>query len=157
MMQPVHLPCYDVVILGGGPAGVAAGIELKKFDRTLRVLLVEAEMLAGWHVGETLAPGARQLLEGLGCWDEVARDGVLESVQTMACWGGDRPHANEFMLSTRGNAWHLDRAAFNEPLLPAAEAAVAVIWRAPRFRRVAQCRDGRWRLTLRRNDPPLAA
>ncbi len=156
MTLSVHSPFYDVVILGGGPAGAAAGIELKKFDRTLRVLLVEAEMLAGWHVGETLAPGARQLLEGLGCWDEVARDGVLESVQTMACWGGDRPHANEFMLSTRGNAWHLDRAAFNETLRAAAEAAGVVIWRATRFEGVAQGRDGRWRLTLRRNDQPLA-
>src|ERR1700682_781033 len=116
MMLPMHLPFYDVVILGGGPAGVAAGIELKKFDRTLKVRLVEAGMPADWHVGETLAPGAKQLLEGLDCWQEVARDGVLESVQTMACWGSDRPHANEFMLSTRGNAWHLDRARLNETL-----------------------------------------
>jgi 2-polyprenyl-6-methoxyphenol hydroxylase-like FAD-dependent oxidoreductase len=156
MMLSVHPPFYDVVILGGGPAGVAAGIELKKFDRTLRVLLVEAEMLANWHVGETLAPGARQLLEGLGCWGEVARDGVLESVQTMACWGSDRPHANEFMLSTRGNAWHLDRAAFNETLRAAAEAAGVAIWRATRFEGVVQGRDGRWRLTLCRNGQPLA-
>jgi 2-polyprenyl-6-methoxyphenol hydroxylase-like FAD-dependent oxidoreductase len=156
MMLSVHPPFYDVVILGGGPAGAAAGIELRKFDRTLRVLLVEAEMLADWHVGETLAPGARQLLEGLGCWDEVARDGVLESVQTMACWGSDRPHANEFMLSTRGNAWHLDRAAFDETLRAAAEAAGVVIWRATRFEGVTQGRDGGWRLTLCRNGEPLA-
>src|SRR5260370_2329900 len=115
MTVPVRSPFYDIVILGGGPAGAAAGIELKKFDRTLRVLLVEAEMLAGWHVGETLAPGARQLLEGLGCWDEVARDGVLESVQTMACWGGHRPHANEFILSPPANPCHPDRPPFNQP------------------------------------------
>src|SRR5258708_36061201 len=93
MTLSVHSPFYDVVILGGGPAGAAAGIELNKLDRTLRVLLVEAEMLAGWHVGETLAPRARQLLEGLGCWDEAARDGVLESVETIACSGGSRPPA----------------------------------------------------------------
>src|SRR6202051_3848742 len=156
MMQPAHLPFHDVVILGGGPAGVAAAIELKKFDRTLSVLLVEAEMLAGWHVGETLAPGARQLLEGLGCWEKVARNGVLESVQTMACWGSDRPHANEFMLSMRGNAWHLDRAAFNETLRAAAEAAGALISGATRLEGAEQGRDGRWRLTLSRNGEPLA-
>jgi flavin-dependent dehydrogenase len=155
MMLSVHLPFYDVVILGGGPAGVAAGTELKKFDQTLRVLLVEAGMLADWHVGETLAPGAKQLLEGLDCWQAVARDGVLESVQTMACWGSDRPHANEFMLSTRGNAWHLDRARFNETLRTAAEAAGVLIWRATRFEGVEQGKDGQWLLTLCRNDRPL--
>jgi len=156
MTLSVHSPFYDVVILGGGPAGAAAGIELKKFDRALRVLLVEAEMLADWHVGETLAPGAKQLLEGLGCWDAVARDGVLESVQTLACWGSDRAHANEFMLATRGNAWHLDRAAFNATLRAAAEAAGVAIWRATRSDGVAQGKDGRWLLTLCRNGEPLA-
>lgn len=156
MTPLVHSPSYDVVILGGGPAGAAAGIELKKFDRALRVLLVDAEMPADWDVGETLAPGARQLLEGLGCWDAVARDGVLKSVQTQACWGSERAHANEFMLATRGNAWHLDRAAFNATLRTAAEAAGVVIWRAARFDGVAQGRDGRWRLTLCRDGQPLA-
>jgi flavin-dependent dehydrogenase len=154
MMPSMPLPSCDVVILGGGPAGAAAGIELKKFDRSLRVVLVEAEMSADWHVGETLAPGAQQLLQGLGCWDEVVRDGVLESVQTMACWGSDRPHANEFMLSTRGNAWHLDRARFNETLRQAAEAAGVSIWRATRFEGAEQGSDGKWRLTLRRSDHP---
>jgi flavin-dependent dehydrogenase len=156
MTLSVHSPLYDVVILGGGPAGAAAGIELKKFDRALRVLLVEADKPADWHVGETLAPGARQLLEGLGCWDAVARDGVLESVQTLACWGSERAHANEFMLATRGNAWHLDRAAFNATLRSAAEAAGVTVWRATRFDGVVRGRDGRWRLTLCRNGQPLA-
>lgn len=153
-MPPAQLPIYDVVVLGGGPAGVAAGIALKQFDVDLRILLVEAGTPAEWQVGETLAPGAKTLLEGLGCWQSVARDGVLEAVETSACWGSERPHANEFMLSTHGNAWHLDRARFNETLRRAAEAAGVLIWRATRFEGAEQGSDGNWRLTLRGNGHP---
>jgi flavin-dependent dehydrogenase len=74
----------------------------------------------------------------------------------MACWGSDRPHANEFMFSTRGNAWHLDRARFNETLRAAAEAAGVLIWRATRFDGAEQGNDGHWLLTLCRNDQSLA-
>src|SRR5277367_2469395 len=120
---------YDVAILGGGPAGTAAGLELKRNEPGLRALLVEAEVSTGWQIGETLAPGAKQLLNGLGCWGEVLRDGVLEGVQSLASWGSDRLHAHEFMFSMRGNAWRVDRARFNETLRAAAQAAGVEVWR----------------------------
>ena len=47
------------------------------------------------------------------------------------------------MLSTRGNASHLDRARFNETLREAAEAAGVLIRRATRFEGVEQGSDGK--------------
>ena len=143
------MPGYDVAILGGGPAGTATGLELKRNEPGLRVLLVEAEVSSGWQIGETLAPGARQLLNGLGCWREVSRDGVLEGVQSQASWGSDRLHAHAFMFSLRGSAWHLDRARFNESLRAAAEAAGVEVWRGTRFLSAASGSEG-WRLSLSR-------
>jgi 2-polyprenyl-6-methoxyphenol hydroxylase-like FAD-dependent oxidoreductase len=70
---------YDVAILGGGPAGTATGLELRRNEPGLRVLLVEAEISTGWQIGETLAPGAKQLLNGFGCWSKLLRDGMLEA------------------------------------------------------------------------------
>jgi flavin-dependent dehydrogenase len=145
---------YDVAILGGGPAGTAAGLELKRNEPSLRVLLVEAEVSTNWRIGETLAPGAEQLLNGLGCWSEVLRAGALESVQSLACWGSDRSRAHEFMFSTRGNAWRVDRARFNETLREAAQAAGVEIWRGARFVSAVGGSDG-WRLALSRQGRPV--
>jgi len=144
---------YDVAILGGGPAGTAAGLELKRNEPGLRVVLVEAEVSTAWQIGETLAPGADQLLNGLGCWSEVLRDGVLEGVQSLASWGSGRLRAHEFIFSMRGNAWRLDRARFNETLRAAAQAAGVEVWRGARFVSAASGSDG-WRLAVIRQGRP---
>jgi 2-polyprenyl-6-methoxyphenol hydroxylase-like FAD-dependent oxidoreductase len=104
-------PLYNVVIPGGGPAGVAAALAPKQVESGLRVLLVEAEPEVGWRVGETLAPGTRQILKALGCWEAVTHAGVVESYQAIAAWSDRRPHQNEFVFSLRGNAAQVDRAA----------------------------------------------
>ena len=145
---------FDVAILGGGPAGTAAGLELKRNEPGLRLVLVEAEVSTDWRIGETLAPGAKQLLTGLGCWDEVLRDGVLEGVQSLASWGSERQHAHEFMFSMRGNAWSLDRARFNETLRATAQAAGVEVWRGARFVSAASGSDG-WRLVVIRQGRPV--
>ena len=146
------VPLHDVVILGGGPAGVAAALALKQVESGLRVLLVEAEPEIGWRIGETLVPGTRQILQTLGCWDAVIRAGVEESFQSIAAWGDSRPHQNEFVFSMRGNAAHVDRARFNDALRAVAEAADVVVWRPARFQAAERRKDGRWYLTLSRHD-----
>jgi flavin-dependent dehydrogenase len=146
---------WDVVILGGGPAGVSVVLALRQTEPGLRVLMIEAAAAPTWRIGETLAPGAKQLLVGLGCWDAVARDGMQEAVRSLACWGSDQPHGHEFIFSLRGNAWHVDRARFDESLRMTADAAGITIWRGARF--LAATRDAGvgWWLTIARDDGPV--
>lgn len=141
---------YDVVVLGGGPAGSAAALALVQVRPELRVALVEASSFERPRIGETLAPGGRQLLEGLGVWEHV-RGCALESFATSAVWGSDRRHDNEFLFSARGNAWHVERTPFDAALAAAAAANGITVHERTRFTASSKRADGRWELTLARS------
>ncbi len=140
---------YDVAVLGGGPAGAAAALSLRQLRPALRVVLVEASRYTAWRVGETLSPGCRELLAGLGCWEAFLGEGFLESYGTRAAWGGGEIYDHEFLFSARGNGWHVDRARFDAMLCAAAQAAGAEILAETRFAG-AERLDGGWSLALRR-------
>jgi flavin-dependent dehydrogenase len=126
------LRAYDVAIVGGGPAGSAAALGLLQVRPELRVALLEASSFARPRIGETLAPGARRLLEGLGAWERVLPHAV-ESFGTGAVWGGGVRRDNDFVFSARGSGWHVDRARFDAALADTAAAAGAEVLREARF------------------------
>ncbi len=142
---------YDVAIAGGGPAGCAAALALAHERRDLRIAVIEPSAFDGWRIGETLAPGGCQILEGLGCWERVRRAGVLESHGTSALWGSDERHDNEYVFSARGNAWHLDRARFDAELTLCAEERGVDMLRAARFVEAWRTPDDAWSLAIHRN------
>src|SRR5215212_4167155 len=55
---------YDAVIIGGGPAGAAAGAILAEHGH--RALILEKEKFPRYHVGESLLPFTYHPLERLG-------------------------------------------------------------------------------------------
>ncbi len=145
---------FDIAILGGGPAATAAALSLKQVDAGLRVLLVEASDYSAARIGEILAPGGQALLAGLGCWERFRAEGFLESHGTAACWGSDRIHQNEFLLSARGSGWHLDRRRFDAMLADcASDAGVCVQRRAPFV--AARREAGLWRVQIGSDQGPI--
>lgn len=64
---------YDVIVIGGGPAGSTAAALLAEKGR--RVLLLEKEKFPRYHVGESLMPF---------CWHTFSRLGVLEKLERIA-------------------------------------------------------------------------
>lgn len=60
-------PCWDAVVIGGGPAGASAAIRLAETGHSC--LLLEREAFPRDRPGETLHPGIEPLLRQIGVWD----------------------------------------------------------------------------------------
>ncbi|MBV8829069.1 MAG: tryptophan 7-halogenase [Acidobacteriaceae bacterium] len=116
---------YDIAIVGGGPAGVAAALSSLQLRPRIRIAVVEAPRHDSWRAGETLAPGCQEILRGLGCWDSFRAAGFIDSTGTRAVWGGADPYDNDFLLSAHGSGWHADRTRFDALLCQAARDAGA--------------------------------
>ena len=48
---------YHIVIIGGGPAGIAAAIEAKKYNNSLKILLLEREEMLGGALNQCVHCG----------------------------------------------------------------------------------------------------
>jgi flavin-dependent dehydrogenase len=112
---------FDVLVVGGGPAGAAAAIHCAQVG--LRVGLIEAEPFPRDRPGETLHPGVEPLLRQLGVAEAVFAAGFPRHAGTWVEWGGKRqfdPFGPGDGGTWRGlQAW---RAKFDALLLDAARA-----------------------------------
>ncbi|MHA7628768.1 NAD(P)/FAD-dependent oxidoreductase [Corallococcus sp. M7] len=106
---------FDVAVLGGGPAGAALALALRRHSG-LRVVLFERSTYAQPHLGETLPPDSRRLLARLGVWEAFARQGHLRSMGSCSRWGDSALGYNDHLRSPWGTGWHLDRARFDRML-----------------------------------------
>jgi flavin-dependent dehydrogenase len=107
-------PAVDVVVLGAGPAGLAASIGLVR--RGLRVALFTLERGEGDRVGESLSPAAAPLLRELGVWDAFVADGHSPCFGNASAWGSEVLRHHDFLRDPRGHGWHIDRRQFERRL-----------------------------------------
>lgn len=109
----------DVAVIGGGPAGAAAGTMLASGG--LGVLILEKESFPRFCVGESLLPRGNDLLRELGVWPKIEEAGFLRKYGAEFC-AGDRSRFRRFWFSRNMAPEHeysyqVDRASFDKLLL----------------------------------------
>lgn len=143
---------FDVLVVGGGPAGSAAALDLSR--RGFSVALIEQDRYLSPRVGETLPPFVRRQLTALGVWQRFLETGPLESYGMRTAWDTAEPLQREFLMNPYGCGWHVDRASFDALLASAAGDAGAELITA-RAGPHGRNQDGLWWLQVHVKDTTL--
>jgi flavin-dependent dehydrogenase len=147
---------YDIVIVGGGPAGSTTAILTRRYAPQLRILLLEKTHFPRHHIGESLLAGASPVLQEMGVYDKVDSAGFLEKLGATYIWGQNRqPWGFEFdnvvsQLVARGKtlpklftkAWQVKRDEYDHLLLKHAVACGVEVKQGARVTRVLRDRPG---------------
>lgn len=108
---------FDVIVIGGGPAGSTTATLLAK--QGYRVLLLEKTKFPRYHIGESMITGILPLLGELGLTDEISRHGFIKKYGGTMVWGKDYEHW-DFRFNEEDcfeHAYQVVRAEFDHLLL----------------------------------------
>jgi flavin-dependent dehydrogenase len=114
---------FDVVVVGGGPAGLAVAAALSRRGRSAVVL--ERTAYERVRPGETLDAETFPLLESLGAWDAVGEflERQVPHRGVRSAWGDDTLEDRPSIYHPLGQGRHVQRARFDEALSTWAESA----------------------------------
>lgn len=140
---------YDVIVLGGGPAGLAAGLRLHRFGH--RVLVLERTRYERPRAGETFGGELGPLLEDLGFWDDFVAAGPVPFRGVQSAWGSAELGERASIFHPFGEGWHVDRRQFDQLLATGARRAGLQVELGAGTSGLAR-EDGLWRV-----QPPTGA
>ena len=112
---------YDVIIVGGGPAGAATATHLARAGREV-LLLERARFPRDKPCGEFYSPPVRGLLDTLGAYEDVLRAGARAVPAARVRTAGGQTFAGGFAASAGRSIWaregglSLDRCTFDRLL-----------------------------------------
>lgn len=121
---------YDAIIMGGGPAGSAAALTLAGSGR--RVLVIEKEVFPRFHIGESLLPYNRRLLDALGLMPLMENGGFMRKIGAQFWLGNGSRHVNFLFANGCFNeetaAWQVERSVFDDMLLKEVRRRGVEVW-----------------------------
>lgn len=145
---------FDVVIIGGGPAGCAAGLTLLKKEG-VSVAIVEADDYSNYRIGESLSPGCRSLLDYLDIWQEFSQTNSLKSFSSNAVWGDDKCQSLDYLFTLHGSGWQIDRRTFDQLLADKFFQRGGEIYQGERINKISK-QDGCWHIATKNQTGFLA-
>lgn len=120
---------WDVIIIGGGPAGSTAATTLAKAGR--RVLVLEKAKFPRFHVGESLLPYNRKIFDELGVWPKIESAGFMVKRGAQFIMGNDshkvRLDFSKGSFTEYPQSVQVERSKFDDLLLRHSQECGAVV------------------------------
>ncbi len=143
---------FDVVIIGGGPAGAAAAITLGRYTK-LKVAIIEKAEFDDYRAGESVSPSIFTMLAYLGIERPQLENVHLPSYAHAAAWGSTELIVRDLLFTGQGNGLHLDRQKFDTLLLTEATNRGVIVYQPASLVEINH--DGDWQIEIITNGNEL--
>lgn len=137
-----------VLIVGGGPAGLATALELARLD--IASVVVERSAYDDRRLGEHLTPVGLLRLRALDPGFQASSGVHGRSAGVTAYWGSETAGHTDYFLHPGQHGLNLSRPHFDADLACAAEAAGARILRLASLKRAVRSQTG-WQVQIDRD------